>query len=87
MLFEHCSKKLPIMLNIMPLTIVIMPENFIVFNNYISTVRLQSVAPEDTVLLILTYCVQIMLMRKVVPHFVSDYGLITILQKFPLRLF
>ena len=40
------AQKLPIMLNIMPITTAIMPQfiyNFIIFNNYISTVRLQSV--------------------------------------------
>ena len=34
--FEHCSKMLPIMLNIMPMTTAIMPQfvyEFIIFND------------------------------------------------------
>ena len=39
--FEHYTQKLPIMLNIMPITTAIMPQfmyTFIIFNNYIRIV-------------------------------------------------
>ena len=42
--FEQCSKKLPIMLNIMPMTTAMMPQfvyDFIIVNDQISIVRLQ----------------------------------------------
>ena len=45
--FEHCSKKLPIMLNIMPITTAIMPQfvyNFIILITIIAyVVRVQTV--------------------------------------------
>ena len=43
--FEQCSQKLPIMLNIMPITTPVMPQfiyNSIIFNDYISIVGLQA---------------------------------------------
>ena len=61
------------MLNIMPATTAIMPQfihNLIIFNDYISIVRLQAV-----VFYIVLYCsvfilTYFMFMRKLLPHFV-----------------
>ena len=79
--FWAVLKKLPIMLNIMPITTAIMPQfiySFIIFNDYISIVRLQAV-----VFCIMHSCLvtllNIMFTRKLVPH-LHQVGMITVSQ-------
>ena len=81
--FWALLEKLPIMLNIMPITTAIMPKfvyNFIVFNNQITIVRLQSVIlyyAKIQCSYFWPFMLNIMLMRILVPHFVPIFGLFT----------